>query len=194
MRKIILLMHVSLDGFVSGPNGEIDWIIHTEEEQNYVTDFLNTVDTVLFGRVTYQMMECFWPTVHAHPVWSKSKYHAEHALWIEKTEKIVFSKTLEKVDWNNSRLVKEHIAEEIAKMKQQSGKNIVMIASTNLVQTFMQLGLIDEYRINVNPIVIWGGKPLFKNIKDRIDLKLVETKTFSSGVVELVYGVRRGEV
>ncbi|WP_312108212.1 dihydrofolate reductase family protein [Brevibacillus reuszeri] len=194
MRKIILLMHVSLDGFVTGPNGEMDWIIHTEEEQNYVTDLLNTVDTVLFGRVTYQMMESFWPTVHAHPLLSKSKYHAEHAGWIEKTEKIVFSKTLEKVDWNNSRLVKEHIPEEIAKMKQQSGKNIVMIASTNLAQTFMQLGLIDEYRINVNPVVVGGRKPLFKNIKDRIDLKLVETKTFSSGVVELVYGVRRGDV
>ncbi|NOU97474.1 dihydrofolate reductase [Paenibacillus sp. LMG 31456] len=194
MRKIILLMHVSLDGFVTGPNGEMDWIIHTEEEQNYVTDLLNTVDTGLFGRVTYQMMESFWPTVPAHPVWSKSNYHAKHAVWIEKTEKIVFSKTLEKVDWNNSRLVKEHIAEEIAKMKQQPGKNIVMIASPSLAQTFMQLGLIDEYRINVNPIVVGGGKPLFKNIKDRIDLTLVEAKTFSSGVVELVYGVRRGEV
>ncbi|WP_018759211.1 dihydrofolate reductase family protein [Paenibacillus terrigena] len=193
MRKIILLMHVSLDGFVTEPNGEIDWIIHTEEEQNYVTDLLNTVDTVLFGRVTYQMMESFWPTVPVHPVWSKSKYHAEHAVWIEKTEKIVFSKTLEKVDWNNSRLVKEHIPEEIEKMKQQPGKNIVVIASPSIAQTFMQLCLIDEYRINVNPIVVGGGKPLFKNIKDRIDLKLVETKTFSSGVVGLVYGVKRGE-
>ncbi|SHF15260.1 Dihydrofolate reductase [Seinonella peptonophila] len=194
MRKIILLMHISLDGFVTGPNGEMDWIIHTEEEQNYVTDLLNTVDTVLFGRVTYQLMESFWPAVPAHPVWSKSKYHSEHAVWIEKTEKIVFSKTLEKVDWNNSRLVKEHIVEEIAKIKQQPDKNIVMIASPGLAQTFMQLGLIDEYRINVNPIVVGGGKPLFKNIKDRVDLKLVETKTFSSGVVGLVYGVRRGEV
>lgn len=194
MRKIILLMHVSLDGFVTGPNGEMDWIIHTEEEQNYVTDLLNTVDTVLFGRVTYQMMESFWPTVPSHPVLSKSKYHAEHAVWIEKTEKIVFSKTLDKVEWSNSRLVKEHIAEEVAKMKQQPGKNIVMIASSGLAQTFMQLGLIDEYRINVNPIVVGGGRPLFKNIKDRIDLKLAEAKTFRSGVVGLVYGIRRGEV
>jgi len=85
--------------------------------------------------------------------------------------------------------MKEHIAEEIAKMKQQPGKNIVMIASPSLAQTFMQLGLIDEYRINVNPVVVGGGKPLFENIKDRIDLKLVETKGFSSGVVGLVYGV-----
>lgn len=85
--------------------------------------------------------------------------------------------------------MKEHIAEEIAKMKQQPGKNIVMTASPSLAQTFMQLGLIDEYRIIVNPVVVGGGKPLFENIKDRIDLKLVETKRFSSGVVGLVYGV-----
>ncbi|MED4586704.1 dihydrofolate reductase family protein [Brevibacillus choshinensis] len=79
MRIIILLMHVSLDGFVSGPNGEMDWINFSEDEQNNVTDMLNTVDTVLFGRVTYRMMESFWSTVPTHPVWSKSKYHAEHA-------------------------------------------------------------------------------------------------------------------
>ncbi len=101
--------------------------------------------------------------------------------------KIVFSKTLQKVEWNNSRLVKENIVEEISTMKQQPGKDMVIFGSGSIVSTFMQLGLIDEYRIIVNPVVLGKGKPLFKGINDKLNLKLLKTKTFSSGNVLLYY-------
>ena len=187
MRKVISLMHLSLDGFAAGPNGEMDWISYGEEEQNYVNSILDTADTVLFGRTTYQMMENFWPTVPTHPVFSKSKYHIEHARWINHTPKIVFSRSLERVEWMNTRLVRDDIAQEIAKMKQQPGKNIVMIGSPGLAHTLMQLDLIDEYRMNVNPVVIGSGIPFFKVDNKRIRLKLAEVNPFHSGVVGLAY-------
>jgi dihydrofolate reductase len=187
MRKVIILMHVSRDGFVAGPNGEMDWITMNEEEQNNASEILSTVDTVLFGRVTYQMMEHFWPTVPTHPALSKSKYHMDHSLWIEDTAKIVFSTTLDKTVWNNSRLVKDKIAEEVLSLKRQPGKNMIVIGSPGLVHTLMQHGLIDEYRINVNPVIIGSGIPLFEDINDRIRLKLIKSNTFNSGVVGLHY-------
>lgn len=105
--------------------------------------------------------------------------------------KIVFSKSLEKVEWNNTRLIRDNIAEEISKLKHQPGKNLVIFGSPGLAQTFMQLDLIDEYRLTVNPVVLGSGKPLFRDIKDRTNLKLLETKPFNSGVVGLHYETRR---
>jgi dihydrofolate reductase len=186
MRNVILLMHVSLDGLVQGTNEwDLNWISIDEEIEKYVKDILSNVDTVMFGRVTYQGMESYWPTVPANP--ASTKHEIDHAQWLENTSKIVFSKSLEKVEWNNTRLIKENIAEEIAKLKQQPGKDIIIIGSPGIAHTFMQLGLIDEYRINVNPVVIGSGVPLFKDIQDRINLKLANVKTLNSGVVGLHY-------
>ncbi|MCZ7395546.1 MAG: dihydrofolate reductase family protein, partial [Candidatus Methanoperedens sp.] len=181
MRKVIVSMMVSLDGFFAGPSGEIDWHIVDEEFNQYAIDLLNTVDTILFGRVTYQLFESYWPAAATNLSTSKSDLEISHK--INNITKIVFSKTLEKVEWKNARLVKEVIQEEIAKMKQQPGKDMVIFGSGSIVSTFTQLGLIDEYRIIVNPVVLGHGKPLFKDIKDRINLKLLKTKTFSSGNV-----------
>jgi dihydrofolate reductase len=185
MRKVILFMHASLDGFVAGPNGEMDWIIYDEELQNYATEVHRTVDTVLYGRMTYQMMAGFWSNLPESLL--GSKYHVEHARWLENATKIAFSKSLDQVEWKNSRLVKENIAEEISTLKQQSGKDMIIIGSARFAQSLMRLGLIDEYRINVNPVVLGGGIPLFKDVANRIHLKLEKANTFNTGVVGLVY-------
>jgi len=185
MRKVILQMLVSLDGIIEGPNGELDWFIFDEEMWKDVNDLLSTVDTALFGRVAYQAFANYWPSVATNP--SSPKSEIDFAHWIENTPKIVFSKTLEKVEWKNSRLVKENIAEEVSKMKQQPGKDLLIFGGAGIAQTFMKLGLIDEYRIRVHPIVLGRGIPLFKDLNDKHKLKLIKTKTFNSGVLSLVY-------
>jgi len=184
MRKVVLLEHVSLDGFVAGPNGEMDWIrVDDEELWDYVSGLTTEADTALFGRVTYQMMEGYWPTAADNP--SATSHDIDHSRWVNNATKLVFSRTLEEVGWANARLVKGNIAEEITGLKQQPGKNLLMIGSPSLAHTFMQLGLIDEYRINVNPAVLGNGMPLFKDV--RLELELLASKTFNSGVVGLHY-------
>jgi dihydrofolate reductase len=186
MRKLKLFVHVSLDGFVQGPNDwEIDWISYDGELEKYAQDTLSTVDTVIWGRVTYQGMENYWPTVHANP--SSTQHEIDHAHWLDNTPKIVFSRTLEKVEWKNTRVVNENIAEEISYLKQQPGKDIIIMGSPSLAHSLMQLGLIDEYSITVQPVLIGSGLPLFKDIKDRVKLKLIEHKILDSGVVCLNY-------
>jgi dihydrofolate reductase len=152
-----------------------------EEFNEYANDLLSKVDTLLFGRVTYQLMADYWPSPSA------TKDDPGIANKMNNLSKIVFSKTLQKVEWNNSRLVKENIAEEISTMKQQPGKDMVIFGSGSIVSTSMQLGLIDEYRIIVNPVVLGKGKPLFKDINDKHNLKLLKTKVLGSGVVILYY-------
>jgi dihydrofolate reductase len=191
MRKVILSISVTLDGFFEGPNKELDWHIVDEEAKEYAKDLLNNVDTLLFGRVTYQLMADYWPAAATNS--STSKSDLEFADKMNNLPKIVFSRTLQEVKWNNSSLVKENIVEEISKMKQQSGKDMVIFGSGSIVSTFMQLGLIDEYRIIVDPVVLGNGKPLFKGIKDKHNLKLLKTKVLGSGVVILYYQPIRKE-
>lgn len=190
-RKVISLMHVSLDGFAAGPNGELEWAIVYEEMYKDVADMLTTVDTALYGRVTYQMMESYWPTVPANP--SSTADDLQHAQWVENVQKVVFSRTLETVTWNNTQLVKENIAAEVAKLKRLPGEDMMIFGSPSIVHTLAKHGLIDEYRINVNPIVLGDGIPLFKGIADTIALELVRAKTFRSGVVGLHYRKVSGE-
>lgn len=181
MRKVIAFENVTLDGFFAGPNGEIDWFKRNEEMAKYAIEGASTESIILLGRVTYELMAGYWPS--ASPP-------AEDPILIDKMNnlpKIVFSKTLEKAEWSNTRLIKDNIAKEIQKMKQQPGKDMVILGSGSIVQTFTNLGLIDEYQLLVHPVVLGSGKPLFKDIKDRINLKLVKTKTFSSGNILLVY-------
>ncbi len=181
MRKIILSNLVSLDGYFEGPNREIDWHNVDEEFNEYAIDFLNSVDTLLFGRVTYQLMASYWPTptaIENDPIVADK---------MNSLPKIVFSRTLDKVEWENSRLVNENIAEEVSKLKQQPGKDLAIFGSSDLALTLIQHGLIDEYRIIVNPVVLGNGKPLFKGIKNRLNLKLLKTKVFRSGNVCLYY-------
>ncbi|MWC30141.1 dihydrofolate reductase family protein [Paenibacillus sp. MMS18-CY102] len=187
MRKLVLFLHASLDGFVEGPNGAMDigWISYNAELEKHAKEILSTADTVIWGRGTYQMMHGYWPSVPLNP--SASQHERDHAAWIEKTAKIVFSTTLEKVEWNNSRLVKEDIEEEIKNLKQRPGEDIVILGSPRLAHCLMQLDLIDEYKITVSPVLIGSGLPLFQGLKEKANLKLIDNKTFESGVIGLVY-------
>ena len=191
MRNVIAFMHVSLDGFTAGPNGELEWAIVDEELNPYVDGLFRKVDTALYGRVTYKLMESYWPTVLTDP--TASPRELAHARWVDAVSKIVFSRTLSHVEWQNSRLVKDQIAEEIAALKQKPGLDLMIFGSPSLTHTFMQLGLIDEYRLFLNPIVLGGGIPLFQGVSDWTKLKLVEAKAFQAGVVGLHYQVIRPE-
>jgi len=189
MRKVISFMHASLDGFVAGLNGEMDWIIHDEEIFEDAIDLAGTTDAAIYGRTTYQMMESYWPTVLTLPSSTKNELH--HAQWVEDIHKIVFSKTLEKAGWNNTTLIKENIIDEMRKLKRQPGKNMMIFGSPGLTHSFMQMDLIDQYRININPVVLGNGIPLFKNMNGKIRLKLLKTKMFNAGVVGLHYETER---
>lgn len=181
MRKVILFNMVTLDGFFAGPNGEIDWHNVDEEFNDFAIDQLDSAGGIFFGRVTYQLMASYWPTEAAmtsDPIVA-GKMNA--------LPKIVFSRTLQKTEWNNSRLVKGNVAEEITKLKQQPGKDLFLLGSADLASTLAQLGLFDEYRVMVNPVVLGGGKPLFKDVHQRLDLKHEKTKTFRNGNVLLYY-------
>ena len=185
MRNVISFMHVSLDGFTTGPNGELEWVVVDEELETSVDGLFKTVDTALYGRVTYLGMESYWPTVLTDP--SARPRDLEHARWVDNVSKIVFSRTLSRVTWKHARLVKDQIAEEIKSLKQQPGLDLMIFGSPGLTHTLMHMGLIDEYRIFLNPIVLGSGIPYFRDIKDTTNLKLVEAKTFHSGVVGLHY-------
>jgi dihydrofolate reductase len=189
MRKVVAFVHLSLDGFAAGPNGELDWISYDTELEKYAEGIVNTVGAALYGRVTYKGMESYWPTVLTDP--SSSKHEIDHAHWIEEIPKVVFSRTLETTEWNKTTLIKADIAEEVAKLKDQPGKDLVIFGSPGLTQTLMQLDLVDEYQLTVNPVVLGKGMPLFKGIKDSIKLKLLETRTFKSGVLGLHYETDR---
>ena len=192
MRKIISLTHLSLDGFASGPNDELDWISYDDELEQYAHSMHAIADAVIWGRRTYELMASYWLTVPGNP--DSKPPQLEHARWLDASTKIVVSRTLDRIEWNHTKntvLIKDNIADEINKIKQQPGKNIWFLGSISLMQTFMQLDLIDEYRFGINPTVLGRGKPLFSDINHQISLKLVEAKTFKSGVVTLRYEPKR---
>jgi len=165
----------------------LDWTdeYHDDEMWNDVRDLMSTADAVLFGRVTYQLFEDYWPGAGTNPVSPKSEI--DFSNWIEKTEKFVFSKTLEKVDWKNATLVHENAAKKVAALKKLSGKNMVVFGSTTLASHLFKEGLIDEHWINVHPVVLGKGKPFLKGLDDRHKLLRVGSKQFESGVVGLRY-------
>jgi dihydrofolate reductase len=185
MRKVVLLMHVSLDGFVARTDGDLSWI-HIDGEINpYVDDLIKASDTALYGRTTYQMMKSYWPTVPSNP--SSQKREIEHANWVENVAKVVFSRTLERADWNNATLVRDNIESEISSLKKLPGKNLMVFGSPKLTHSLMELDLIDEYRMTLNPVVLGTGIPLFTSSVKPVNLKLLESKNFSSGVIALGY-------
>ena len=179
MRKLIAAMNMTLDGFCDHTA-----MIADDEIHQHYADLLSNGGTLLYGRITYQLMESYWPTVVKHPTGNKPT--DEFAVLIDNISKIVFSRTLKQVDWKNTELKKEVIKEEVLELKQQAGKNI-FVGSPSLIVALTQLDLIDEYQLGVQPIILGNGLPLFKNINDRINLKLLKTKTFGCGAVTLYY-------
>ncbi|MDI3320964.1 dihydrofolate reductase family protein [Pinibacter soli] len=189
MRKIISFMHISLDGFVAGPNGEMNWIKVDEEIFDHVGKRISEGDTALYGRVTYQMMENYWPTVGDKP--NASKHDIEHSKWYNNVQKIVLSKTMTEEDLRNTKIISDNLPERINDLKQQAGNEILLFGSPTATHSLIQLNLIDGYWLFVNPIILGRGIPLFENIKDKIKLTLSNSRQFTSGVTELSYTVNK---
>jgi dihydrofolate reductase len=182
-RKLIYSMMVSLDGFVETPKREIDWVIIDEELHQFVNDQQRDIGTYLNGRRMYELMAEYWPTADEDP--SNPAVIIEFSQIWKKMPKVVFSKTLDKVEWN-ARLVKGDFAEEVKKLKAQPGKDL-SIGGARLAAECIRLGFVDEYQLFVNPIILGSGTPMFPPLDNKIALELVETRTFGSGVVLLRY-------
>ena len=191
MKKVILSMMVTLDGYGTGPNDAMDWLppfdnealwkdLHADMWKN-----LRKVDTLLLGRVTYQIWEKYWPAAGANP--ASCENDRDFSKYAEETQKIVFSRTLDKVEWKNTRLVTCSIVDEIAKLKEQPGKDIALVGGPGIARTFMSRGLVDDYHLLVSPVVLGGGKPLFAGVEGRLKLRLIDSKVYKSGIVELHY-------
>jgi len=188
MRKIISFMHISLDGFVSGLNGEMGWIKVDEEIFDYAGKRICEGDTALYGRVTYQMMENYWPTAGDKP--AATKHDIEHSKWYSKVHKVVLSKTIKDTGLTNTKIISDNLSHRINKIKQQSGKDILLFGSPTATHSLIQLNLIDGFWLFVNPVILGRGIPLFVDIKDKIKLKLLPTtRQFTCGVTELNYTV-----
>ena len=185
MRKLIAGINITLDGFCDHTAGIVD-----DETHQHYNDLLKTADTMIWGRTTYQLMESYWPTLVKEP--SGNRTMDEFAVLADNIQKIVYSRTLQSVNWKNTILKNELHKEDILQLKQQPGKDI-LVGSPSMIVQLSQLGLVDEYQLAIHPVILGSGLPLFKNITDKIDLKLLQTKTFSCGVVCLYYQpVKRG--
>lgn len=177
-RKIVLDLAVTLDGYIEGIHGEVDWCI-MDSEMGF-TDFLHSIDTILYGRKSYDLWGEYLPGSEAS--------NAEKEIWelVHSKEKYVFSKT-QKPNGSKVTFINDNIVEEINKLKNQPGKDIWLYGGASLITNFVNLGLVDEYRLSIHPVILGSGKPLFIDIHKRQNLKLVNTKSFSSGVVQLCY-------
>lgn len=182
-------MHISLDGFVAGPNGEMDWIKVNEEIFDHVGKRISEGDTALYGRVTYQMMENYWPTAADKP--GATKHDIEHSKWYSKVHKLVLSKTMKDTGLTNTTIINENLADSINDIKQSGSGEILLFGSPSATHSLMQLNLIDGYWLFVNPVILGKGIPLFTDIKDKIKLQLLTTRQFTCGVTELNYTVDR---
>lgn len=176
-KKVILDLAVSLDGFIEGPNGEIDWCI-MDDDMDF-DGFLASIDTIFYGRVSYDAWGNYQPDANAPA--------AEQSLWkaIHEKKKFVFS-SQGRQD-NNALFIQSDIVAAVSSIKNEAGKDIWLYGGASLIKTFIQEGLIDTYRISVHPVALGAGKPLFEDLKDRIALKLIKTNVFKSGVVQLIY-------
>lgn len=179
MRKLIATINLTLDGFCDHTAGIADDELH----QHY-NELLSSAGVILYGRITYQLMESYWPTVVKNPTGNKPI--DEFAVIIQNIPKIVFSRTLQEIEWRTARLAKRDIKEEVLELKQQEGKDI-LIGSRSLIVSLLNLNLIDEFQLCVHPVIAGKGLPLFENIKDRVVFKLIKIKTFSSGSVVHYY-------
>ena len=188
MRKIVSFVHLSLDGFVSSANGSLDWVSITEELFDYVGQRIAATDTALYGRVTYQMMEAYWPTAAEQP--NASAHDHAHSRWYKTARKIVLSKTLAEKNHANTKIISRNLSSEITQLKQESGSEILVFGSPTATHALMAENLIDEYWLFVNPVLLGQGIPLFKNIQERTKLTLLKSKIFASGVVCLHYQVQ----
>lgn len=185
MKNLIFFMHTSLDGFVAGMKGELNWVKINEEIFDFVATMTEKADTALYGRVTYEMMQSYWPTAGQKP--DASKHDKEHSVWYKNVTKVVLSNTMSDKGLENTIVIHDQLAENIQKIKNQDGKNILIFGSPGASHALLSLGLIDEFWLFVNPVLLGQGIPLFKGVHEITQLQLLETKTFSCGVIALHY-------
>jgi dihydrofolate reductase len=186
MRKIVSFIHMSLDGFAAGPKGEMDWIHVDAEIFDFVGDRTNGADTALYGRVTYDMMDAYWP--HAAEKPNATKHEIEHGTWYNKVEKLVISKSMEGQKKDKTTIIGHDIDKQVSEIKNKPGKEIIIFGSPRATQTLMEYQLVDELWVFVNPVLLGTGMPFFKNIKTPVNLKLVKSTPFAeAGVVCLHY-------
>lgn len=181
MGKLSAFEFISLNGFFEGAKGDISWHMHGSEENQFSAESLKSGSTLLFGRITYQMMASYWPTPAA------MKNDPTVARGMNNAEKIVFSRTLKIVDWKNTHLITKNITEEIRRMKNTAGKNMTILGSGSIIKHFAEAKLIDEFQIMIDPVILASGRPLFDGLKHTVNLKLMNTKVLKSGVVLLSY-------
>ena len=192
MRRIISFMHISLDGFVAGPNGEMDWIKVDEEVFAHVGKRISQTDTALYGRVTFDMMENYWPTAADKP--TASRHDIEHSKWYSTVHKVVLSRTLKDAALSNTEIISDNLTASLSELKQarrDGPKDILLFGSPTATHALLQENLIDGFWLFVNPIVLGQGIPLFVNIKEKIKLQLLTTRPFTCGVTELNYIVEK---
>ena len=180
MRRLTVFNFVSLNGYFKGANEDISWA-HSRPENEYGAEMLKAGDVLLFGRKTYELMVQFWPTPEA------MKSAPEIAEGMNKAEKIVFSRTLDQAAWNNTRVMKDNVIENIRDLKQSNGPDLTVLGSGSIVNQFADAGLIDEFQILIHPIALNQGTPILNELKNNLELKLVNSKMFESGNALLVY-------
>lgn len=186
MRNIISFMHISLDGFVTGPKGEMDWIKIDQELFDHVEQRIGQGDTALYGRVTYQMMESYWPTAADKP--NATKHDRVHSQWYKNVHKVVLSQSMKGKAFSNTTVISDRLTDSIQQVKALPGSSdILLFGSPSATHALIQLGLIDGYWLFVNPIILGKGTRLFMDGQESVNLKLLSTRTFASGVTELNY-------
>jgi dihydrofolate reductase len=185
MGKLVLFMHISLDGLVAGPNGEMDWIRISDELFEYSDRQTAQSSTALYGRVTYQMMEAYWPTAAEQP--GASHHDITHARWYKQAQKVVLSTTLPDSPQPDVRIIRDNVAAEIRQLKQETEQDIVIFGSPGAAHSLLAATLIDEFRLFVNPVLLREGIPLFDGSQPALQLQLLEAVTLGSGVQGLHY-------
>lgn len=194
MRKLVTFMHVSLDGFVASTdegNASLGWISLSDDLFEYVDQQIQQTNTALYGRVTYQMMESYWPTATEQS--NASAHDHTHSRWYKTARKIVLSNTLQNQEHPDIQIISSRLSDDINKLKRSAGSEILVFGSPGATHALMAENLIDEYWLFINPVLLGQGIPLFKNIKDRAALTLVKSKLFDTGVVFLHYEVKRNQ-
>ena len=192
MRKVVLWVGMSLDGFTSGPNENLDWLVPlatTPEPQAFFRKLRQRIDTILVGRVNYEGFHGYWPAVQNDP--KASADDRDISRWLDEVPKIVFSRTLREVTWKNARLAKRSAADEVAALKRAPGKDIIIQNSTRLAQSLLAAGLVDELQMTVAPVAVGAGRALFSGLPQRIDLGLAEQIRFEDGTLFVRYEVKR---
>ena len=187
MRKVILFLHQSLDGYCATPEGGLEWVPYNQAFERYAERLVQTVGSPMYGRVTYELMKSYWPTILNDA--SASKHDREHAQWFDKVEKIVFSTTLINEE-PNTVVVRDNVEETVKKLKQKDGKDLVIFGSPTLTRSLMSMNLIDEFQFTVSPVILGKGMTFIRSIDRQVNLELLSTEQIEGGIVALHYKVK----